>query len=83
MAQALQIVYPKSPNTQINAESTFFVGNTKPGSVLTINEKPVKVFENGAFVEVVPLKDGFNRIVIDSKNETEHDIMTYIIKKES
>lgn len=80
-AEALEVIYPKSPNTEIAAESTFFVGNTKPGSKLKINDKEVKVFENGSFVEVVPLKDGFNRINIDSQNETEHDILSYIIKK--
>ena len=79
--KALQIVYPKSPNTEVSAASTFFVGNTKPGSKLMINDKEVKVYENGSFVEVVPLKDGFNRIIIDSKNDTEHEIFTYIIKK--
>ena len=79
--KALQIVYPKSPNTESSASSTFFVGNTKPGSKLMINDKEVKVYENGSFVEVVPLKDGFNRIIIDSKNDTEHEIFTYIIKK--
>ena len=80
-ANALQIVYPKSPNTEVSAASTFFIGNTAPDSKLTINDKEVKVYENGSFVEVVPLKDGFNRIIIDSKNDTEHQIFTYIIKK--
>lgn len=80
-ADALEVVYPKAPNTEMSATSTFFIGNTKPGSRLTINDKEVKVYENGSFVEVVQLKDGFNRIKIDSQNETEHDILTYIIKK--
>ncbi len=79
--RALQIIYPKSPNTEVSASSTFFIGNTKPGSKLTINDKEVTVYENGSFVEVVPLKDGFNRIIIDSQNDTEHEIFTYIIKK--
>ena len=52
--KALQIVYPKSPNTEVSAASTFFVGNTKPGSKLMIYDKEVKVYENGSFVEVVP-----------------------------
>lgn len=80
-SEALQIVYPKTPNTEISAQSTFFIGSTTPGSKLTINDKEVKVYENGSFVEVVPLNDGFNRIKIDSQNDTEHDILTYIIKK--
>lgn len=92
-SQALQVVYPKSPNVEMSASSTFIIGNTAPGSKLTINDKEVKVFENGSFVEVVPLKDGFNRITIDSKKvtqkntekgtelETEQETFTYIIKK--
>lgn len=80
-ADALQIVYPKTPNTEVSADSTFIIGSTTPNSKLTINDKEVKVYENGSFVEVVPLKDGFNRINIDSKNDTEHEIMSYIIKK--
>ena len=80
-ANALQIVYPKTPNTEVSAASTFFVGNTNPEASLKINDKEVKIFDNGSFVEVVPLKDGFNRIIIDSKAGTEHDIMTYIIKR--
>ena len=81
-AYALQIVYPKSPNIQIDAVSTFFIGSTTPGASVTINGKETKVFENGSFVEVVPLKDGFNRFTIESKNGTEKDIFTYIIKKD-
>ena len=80
-ADALQIFYPKTPNTETSAASTFFVGNTTPGSKLTINGKEVKVYENGSFVEVVPLKDGFNQIKIDSQNNVEHDIFTYVVKK--
>lgn len=80
-SDALQIVYPKTPNTEISAESTFIIGNTTPDSKLTINDKEVKVYENGSFVEVVQLKDGFNRINIDSKNDKQHDMMSYIIKK--
>lgn len=79
-SEALQVVYPKSPNTEISASSTFFIGNTTPGSDLTINNKPVKVFENGSFVEVVPLQDGFNRIIIDSKKVTQKSIQ---IEKQS
>ena len=80
-ADALQIVYPKTPNTEISANSTFIVGNATPGSKLTINDKEVKVHENGSFVEVVPLKDGFNRIKIESVDGLEHEILSYIVKK--
>lgn len=80
-SEALQIVYPKSLNTEVSANSTFFIGNTTPGSKLTINNKEVKVFENGSFVEVIPLSDGENRIEINSENENEQDALSYIIKK--
>lgn len=80
-AHALQIVYPKTQNSQINAASTFFIGNTKPNSTLTINDKVVKVWENGSFVEVVPLVEGENTIKIESKIENECDTVTYIIQK--
>ncbi len=80
-AEALQIVYPKQPESKVTAESTFFIGNTKPNSTLTINDKVVKVYENGSFVEVVKLNDGENTIKIESKSETECDSVTYIIKK--
>jgi N-acetylmuramoyl-L-alanine amidase len=80
-SDALQIVYPKQVLSQINAGSTFFIGNTDPKAVLTINSKPVKVWENGSFVEVVPLVDGENIIKIESINGWEHETATYIIKK--
>ena len=80
-ADALQIVYPKSQSMQVCAGSTFFVGNTTPDSKLTINGKEVKVYENGSFVEVVPLNDGINTIKINSQNETENVTFTYTIKK--
>lgn len=80
-SEALQVVYPKSLNTEISADSTFFIGSTTPGSKLTINNKEVRVFENGSFVEVVPLNNGENHIEISSENENEHDALSYIIKK--
>lgn len=80
-AEALQVVYPKNINTQVSAESTFFVGNTEPGSSLTINDKVVKVYDNGSFVEVVPLMDGDNTVKIESAKNDAKDTVTYIIKK--
>lgn len=78
---ALEIIYPKTPNTESTADTIFIIGNTQPDAKLTINGNPVKVYDNGGFVEVVPLKSGFNRITIDSKNSSQHDIMYYMVKK--
>lgn len=78
---ALQVVYPKSSNHQTYAKSTFFVGNTEPEAALKINGKDVKVYENGAFVEVVELKDGINKFEIESKIGEECEKTTYTVKK--
>lgn len=80
-AQALQIVYPKNVKTEISASSTFIIGNTIPESSLKINNQYVKVYENGSFVQVVPLNDGENTIDIESKKDNTCDKVTYIIKK--
>ena len=80
-ANALQIVYPKSENTQMSAASTFIIGNTAPDAKLKINDMDVKVYDNGSFVQVVQLNDGKNEIKIDSQNETTHDTLTYIINR--
>lgn len=80
-AEALQIVYPKNTKTEVSASSTFIIGNTVPQSSLKINNQEVKVYENGSFVQVVPLKDGDNTIDIESTKNNECDKVTYIIKK--
>lgn len=78
---ALQIVYPKSSSVEIAAESTFFIGSTEPGAKLTINDREIKIFEDGSFVEVVPLSEGVNNFEINSSNENQNDKVSYIIKK--
>lgn len=80
-SNALQIVYPKTENTNISAASTFIIGSTSPDSKLKINDIDVKVHDNGSFVQVVPLNDGKNEIKIDSQNEKTHDTVTYIINR--
>lgn len=80
-AEALQIVYPKNIKTEISASSTFIIGSTVPQSSLKINNQEVKVYENGSFVQVVPLKDGDNTIDIESTKDNTCDKVTYIIKK--
>lgn len=80
-SHALEVVYPKTVSLNINAASTFFVGNTETDSILTINKKPVKVWENGSFVEVVPLADGENLFVLESTKGTDVKTVTYSINK--
>ena len=62
----LVVVYPKNGAT-IKANSTFFIGNTNPNSVMTINGNPVKVYPSGAFVRVFSLNKGKNEITLVSK----------------
>lgn len=78
---ALEIIYPKQNPTVINAKSTFFIGNTKPNSVLTINNTPVKVWDDGSFVQVVPLVEGDNSFDIKSYFNNEKEEIIFNIKK--
>ena len=63
---ALDIVYPTSYNVNINAPSTFFVGNTNPKEILTINGVKIDVHPSGAFAQKVPLNIGKNVFTIAS-----------------
>ena len=80
-ADALQIVSPKTMNTDISAASTFIIGSTAPDAKLKINDIDVKVHDNGSFVQVVTLSDGKNEIKIDSQDTQNHDTVTYIINR--
>ena len=82
-ACALDVIYPKTQKVDVCADSTFFVGNTSFDSTLKINNKNVKVYENGSFVEVVPLKMGENIIEIISENDKEKITLSYTIKRVS
>ncbi len=62
----IDIVYPTSKNLTINGETTFISGNTTTNSKLEINSKPVKLWDDGFFVHVVPLEYGTNKIKIES-----------------
>ncbi len=57
----IELVYPEK-DAQIQAHSTFFVGNTHPEAKLRINNERVKVYPNGGFVHVVGLNPGTNVI---------------------
>lgn len=62
----LNIVYPNKTELITNTKSYFFVGSISPNSSLTINDKPVKLSSNGAFVEVVNINAGQNKFVFKS-----------------
>ncbi|HSA07426.1 MAG TPA: N-acetylmuramoyl-L-alanine amidase [Candidatus Gastranaerophilales bacterium] len=64
----LEIVYPEN-NANINAYSTFFVGNTTPKANLKINNQKVTVYPNGGFVHVINLSPGANTVNIKSTLE--------------
>lgn len=80
-AFALDIVYPSSKDVTINAVSTFFIGNTHPGSVLKINNESVKLWDGGGFVHLVPLFYGVNNIKIESVYKGKKTSVTYNIKR--
>ena len=74
----LVVVYPKN-GASINANSTFFVGNTNPNAKMSINGQPVKVYPNGAFVRVFSLKKGKNEIILVSKLNDDEKIIKYYL----
>lgn len=77
----INVVYPLS-NAVINAPSTFIVGSASPKSKLTINEKKVKVYPKGSFVQVVPLKEGINLIKIQSTlNNNDKTLFYKVVRK--
>lgn len=81
-ADALEIIYPKQINTKIQAPSTFFIGNAQKDSTVTINSKPVKIWDNGSFVEVVPLTEGQNNFVIEEKKADITNSLTYVVEQD-
>jgi len=74
----LKIVYPKS-GTYISAPSTFIVGQTNPGAILTCNGSSVRVNRAGFFAHVVSLQYGANHFILSctSKNDSESNNATY------
>jgi len=69
IANAANIVYPKSKNVTINAPSTFFTGNENPANRLTINSEEITLSKNGGFFYPVDLNLGENIFVIDNGKE--------------
>lgn len=77
----IDIVYPTKNKLTINANSTFFIGNTSEGANFTINNKPVKLWQNNFFVQVVPLEYGKNKIVLNSFLNGEKEELVYEIHR--
>lgn len=69
-ASAAVIIYPKSENTTIDADVTFFVGNEDINNTLRINSEPVELHSSGGFFYPVNLKYGENIFNIDNGVET-------------
>ena len=74
----LEIIYPKN-NATVNASSVFIVGNTEPDASLIINNQPVKISPNGAFVQVTGLIKGANNINIKSTKGHATNEINYIL----
>lgn len=55
----IEAVYPKEGSQVIASESTFIFGNVSPVKVdFTVNNTPVKLYPNGAFLAFVPVEPG-------------------------
>ena len=77
----IDIVYPTSKRTTINATSTFFVGNTTEGATFAINGEKVKLWNSNFFVKVVPLEYGKNKIKLQSKINGNTEEVIYEINR--
>ncbi len=73
---SFEIVYPKSTKALVNADSTFFIGNSGPDSGLKINGNSVKMNKSGAFAYVVNLKPGDNIFDVEDKNGKQTYVVT-------
>lgn len=64
---AFNVVYPKSNETTINSNSTFFIGSSdKP---LKVNGQEVPLHKTGAFAYVVNLENGSNTFTLQTDDE--------------
>ena len=77
IALATNIVYPKSDKVTINSPRTFFIGNVKPHSKLSINGENIDIHKSGGFWHTVKLHDGENIFEIENGKERK----TYTILK--
>lgn len=67
---AYEIILPSEKKTISNTNYILFVGHTRKGESITINEDRIFTAPNGAFAHSVKLKDGENRIAIKSAYNT-------------
>lgn len=66
----IKLVQPSKINNNVTSPSTFIIGSTCKKCIVTVNGKPLKVFNTGAFAIELNLKPGdtsFN--IIATKNE--------------
>lgn len=54
----IEVIYPTANQRIAAVDSTFIFGNVTPGSELTINKTPIKVYPNGAFLAFLPIRSG-------------------------
>ena len=77
----LEVFYPKSNSVTIDAQSTFLIGHTNFGSILTINNETVDVLPNGSFATDVKLKEGENKFQLISNYNNEQKTLDYVVIK--
>lgn len=65
-AFAYDLVLPKEKKSIVNTNYAFFVGKTRRGESLTINDEIIHTASNGAFAHSVKLKEGENRVILRS-----------------
>jgi N-acetylmuramoyl-L-alanine amidase len=65
LPSAIRVVYPRS-GSNIEASSTFIVGQTSVGSNLSCNGQIIRLNKAGFFAHVVPLHYGANRFLLNN-----------------
>lgn len=65
-AFAYEIILPKAKKVTTDNEYAFFVGKTSANETISINDEKIHTASNGAFAHSVKLKDGENRIAVQS-----------------
>lgn len=71
------ITSPPAEEVTAGYEAVRLSGRVAPGASLSINRKPVFIYPDGAFVELVPLEPGKNKIALlarDGEGESEYSI---------
>lgn len=61
---AFELVLPKEKKSIVNTNYAFFVGKTRRGESLTIDNEIIHTASNGAFAHSVKLKEGENRVIL-------------------